>query len=249
VLVTSVWEDGQTSYHARVPLDVGATDIEGLAITVGPGIEIPGRVQWEGSAPGKDADLRVALRPSEEDNYMFMRGGMAEVKADGKFTLKNVPDGEYRIRVFQSAEDCYLKSARSGGYEVLQDGITISEGKIPGPLEVVLNCSGGVVEGVVFDDQQQPATGARVVLAPEGDRRSQTHLFKSTSPDQYGHFVINGLAPGDYKLFAWEEVEPGAYEDPEFLKKYEGKGKPLQVAEGARQSVQLQLIPAEKSLE
>lgn len=33
------------------------------------------------------------------------------------------------------------------------------------------------------------------------------------------------IAPGAYKLFAWEDVETGAYKDPEFLKAFEALGE------------------------
>jgi protocatechuate 3,4-dioxygenase beta subunit len=244
-LVASVW-DGQSSNQARIPVDVGAADVENLTVIVGPGVDIPGRLVWEDPTGGEGTTPRVYLQPKEEG--IFYGGGMGEVKAEGGFTLKNVSDGDYRVNLADAPETCYLKSARLGGDDVLQDGLSISGGKIPGVLEIVLNCNGGTIEGVVLNDQQQPVTSARVVLVPDVERRSQTQLFKTTSPDQYGRFTLKGIAPGDYKLFAWEEVEYGAYEDPDFLKRYEDRGKAVSVAEGSRETVSLSLIPADKTL-
>jgi len=243
-LVASVWE-GQSSYQARVPVDVGAADIENLNVTVGPGVDIPGRLLWDDPAQSKETTPHVYLEPQEEG--ILYRGGMGEVKADGRFTLKNVSDGEYRVRLMDTPEACFVKSARLGGDDVLQDGISVSGGKIPGALEMVLDCAGGTIDGVVLNDQQQPVTGARVVLVPDVGRRGQTQLFKATTPDQYGRFTIKGIAPGDYKLFAWEEVEYGAYEDADFLKRYEDDGKAVSIAEGSRESASLPLIPADKT--
>jgi hypothetical protein len=31
------------------------------------------------------------------------------------------------------------------------------------------------------------------------------------------------VPPGSYKLFAWDDVEPGIWWDPDFLKNYEDK--------------------------
>ncbi len=61
---------------------------------------------------------------------------------------------------------------------------------------------------------------------------------------QNGQFSVRGIAPGDYKLFAWEAIEEGAYQDPEFLRPYEERGKPIHVDEGSRLNSQLQLILA-----
>ena len=54
------------------------------------------------------------------------------------------------------------------------------------------------------------------------------------------------LAPGNYQLFAWEQVDmKAAMYDPEFRQPFEGKAQTVEVEVEAKQkaSVQLQLIP------
>ena len=82
------------------------------------------------------------------------------------------------------------------------------------------------------------------MLIPD-TRRDRQQFYKNAATDQYGHFNIKGIAPGNYKLFAWEDVEPGAAEDPEFLKPYENKGQAFSIEEKSRHNAQLELIPAE----
>jgi hypothetical protein len=60
---------------------------------------------------------------------------------------------------------------------------------------------------------------------------------------------VPGLPPGDYKLFAWEELEGESFKDPDFLKTFESRGKPVRVREREQQAVQLELIPAEEKPE
>jgi hypothetical protein len=43
-------------------------------------------------------------------------------------------------------------------------------------------------------------------------------------------------------LFSWDEVEEGAWEDPDFLKAFEGKGEKVTVQEGDAKSVNLTTI-------
>lgn len=52
------------------------------------------------------------------------------------------------------------------------------------------------------------------------------------------------IAPGAYKLFAWEDVETGAYKDPEFLKAFEALGERTTIQENSHESAELKLIPA-----
>src|SRR5260370_27456722 len=62
--------------------------------------------------------------------------------------------------------------------------------------------------------------------------------------DECGRFVLQGIAAGDYKLLAWEDVEADASQDSEFLSALEGKGAPFTVGELSRQSANVKLIPA-----
>jgi hypothetical protein len=80
------------------------------------------------------------------------------------------------------------------------------------------------------------------VLVPEPSRRNQSSLFKEQATDQYGHFELRGIAPGDYKVFSWEEAESGAWEDPEFLKPFEEKGEKISLQENDQKTLNLTAI-------
>ena len=172
---------------------------------------------------------------------------MMTVNPDATFTFKNVADGDYSVRVGDTPEDCFLSSATIRGEDVLGAGLTISGGRSPGELDITLNCAGAILEGAVATELGAPAPGATVALVPEGERRVMSHLFKTASSDQYGRFEIKGVAPGNYRLFAWDRIESGAYQDPEFLRRYELQGKPLTVGEGHKLEIQLELISTGKA--
>jgi hypothetical protein len=137
-----------------------------------------------------------------------------------------------------------LKAARLGGVDVLEEGLHLT-GPPENPLELVLSAATGQVQGVVLDEERKPVTGTRVVLVPEPRRRKRTELFKETLTDQYGRFTLRGAPPGEYKLFAWEELDFGGYQDPEFLKPYEEQGETVRIDEGSQLSVELKVIRAE----
>jgi hypothetical protein len=104
-----------------------------------------------------------------------------------------------------------------------------------------MSANGGQVEGQVQDDKSQPAQGAMVTLVPVGARRDD--LFNVAGTDTSGHFKIVGIAPGSYRLYAWDGADVNAVRyDPDYVKPFEGSGQSVQVSEGGRENVSLKLI-------
>jgi hypothetical protein len=81
-------------------------------------------------------------------------------------------------------------------------------------------------------------------VVPNAPRRQRGDLYKFVSTDDLGSFQLRGLAPGEYKLFAFERVEEGAWQDPEFIKLFEDLGTSLRVDEGMRLTMDSKLILA-----
>jgi hypothetical protein len=55
------------------------------------------------------------------------------------------------------------------------------------------------------------------------------------------------IAPGEYQLFAWEDAEAGAPEDPEFRKRFQTRAVTVKVGVNDRLEVQLRAISVVKS--
>jgi len=167
----------------------------------------------------------------------------ASVKQDSSFTLENVPVDTYRVTVSGLPENFYMKAIRMGDADALDAGLDLTHGA-SGALDIEISPNGGQVEGAVQKEDSKPAGGSIVLLVPDSHRQ-QFNLFKTATADQLGHFSLKGIAPGDYKLFAFEQMEWGAYQDPEFLKLYEDQGKAVAIREGSRETAQLKVIPDE----
>ncbi|MBI3668020.1 MAG: carboxypeptidase regulatory-like domain-containing protein [Acidobacteria bacterium] len=238
-------KDGSRTYRGRLPLEVANSNIDGIKLLLNAGLDLAGRIRMEGEGRLDPEALGLWLQPRDQSQF---GGEGGQVKPDGTFSIPGLAPGAYAVHVGNLPEDFYLKSARLGDEEVLEAGLDLSRFEsAPGLLEVVVSSKGGRIDGVVSNDKQKPAGGAQVVLIPESRRRSRTDLFKSTPTDQNGRFTLRGIPPGEYKLFAWEDIERGAYQDPEFLKPFEERGHACQVQAGGAQAVELQLIQADES--
>ena len=100
------------------------------------------------------------------------------------------------------------------------------------------------MEGIVQDGAGKPVVGATVVLAPPENRRQNRVLFHQAFTDKTGRFTLHNIAPGNYKLFSWQQALPAnTWYNPGFMSKYEASGRPISVAQDGNVTEQLKVIP------
>ena len=232
------WVDEGRRYQAFQNIDVGNADVEGIGLTLAPGMPLNGRVTWDGQPTSEQNRLMLSLRGADG---AFSYGGHAMVTTQWTFLLTDVYELTYRVGVFGLCNDCYLKAIRYGGSTSSEDTFTPARGS-NSPLEVTISSKGARVRGSVTDADNLPAVGVWVILVPDQAHRAFTRLYKSASTDQNGRFELRGIAPGDYKLFSWEEAESGSWEDPEFVKPFEGKGERISLQDSDQKTLNLTAI-------
>jgi len=239
--LSAYWFDEGKSYVAKQNIEVGNADVEGVTLTIAPGTTINGRVIWDGKPSLEGDELSVSVYSPEQ---IMDFGSAARLSPNGAFTLKDIPESTYQLFVNGISKDCYVKAIRYGMADALYDGFTVQRGT-DASLEVTLSSRGARVQGTVTDADGLPLAGVWVVLVPEEAHRGQMQMYKETTTDQYGHFELRGISPGDYKLFSWDQVENGAWQDSEFLKPFESKGEEIELQEGDQKTVNLTAIKTE----
>ncbi len=240
--LSAFWFEDGRRYQARQSIEVGNANVEGVNLTIMPGIAVSGRIVWDGK-PSLDRDeLLVSISPA--DSRISFNSPARVVGS--LFVLKDVFDGNYRLSVLGQSKDCYIQSIRYGANEALEGGFTVVRGT-QSSLEVTISSRGARVEGAVTDQDKLPITGVWVVLVPDQARRDQPRLYRKVATDQFGHYLLRGIAPGDYKVFCWDEVEDGAWEDPEFVKTYEDRGQKISVQEADAKTADVVAIRTKSS--
>jgi len=169
--------------------------------------------------------------------------GRAEPSAQqpGLFTESNVPPGDYRLDILNLPIGGYIKSARMGTVDVLANGINIGEPDSARPIEVVISTQGAALDGVVLNERREPLSRVTVALVPESSKRLRPELYKASFTDAAGKFRISGIAPGDYSVFAWEDVETSAWKDPDFLQPFENQATKVHAVEGGKQTLEIRV--------
>jgi hypothetical protein len=131
-----------------------------------------------------------------------------------------------------------LKSVRMGDRPLAQPRIDAAE-KLE-PLTIVLGADTGELEGAVENSKGDPVARARVD-AIAADRLDWN---RSAFSDEKGQFSITDLPPGQYKIFAWENVPDGAPQDPEFRKPFEKQSAPASIEPKSRANLKITAISA-----
>ena len=240
--LSAYWFDEGRRYLARQSIEVGNADVEGVSLAITSGIQINGRIVWDGK-PSLDRDeLLVNIVPADSK---ISFDAPARVRGSA-FILKDVFEGTYRFAVRGQSKDCYIKSVHYGASDALESGFAVVRGTQPS-LEVTISSQGARVQGAVTDKDKLSLPGIWVVLVPDGTRRDQSRLYQKVATDQYGHYLLRGIAPGDYKIFCWDEVEDGAWEDPDFLRVFEDRGQKITVEDADSKTVDLVAIQTKPS--
>jgi hypothetical protein len=136
----------------------------------------------------------------------------------------------------------YIKSIRLGAKDLLTNTLHI-ERDIEGQVQILIGTDGGVLEGKAFNDQQAPALNATIVLVPELPLLRRWDLYRNVATDLNGRFKLSGIAPGDYKVFAWEEVEENRWTDPQFVAPNEFRGKFVHIEPSGTENLEVIVIP------
>jgi hypothetical protein len=192
----------------------------------------------------------VSLQFQPRENLpSLVRGGLLpgpRLDADGVLNLSNLVEGQFSIiGVAGLPADAYVSEIRMDSRNVSDDGIINIAGNSQLNMEVTISRGGGSIQGTVQDSKHNPVAAVRITLIPDPPRRGNLMFYKTTMSTAMGTFTLNGVAPGSYKIFAWEQIPNGAEQDSDFMREYDLLGTSINVTAGLAQSnILLTPIPA-----
>ena len=249
-----VFVDGLT---VRTPVEVRNGDVDGLSLAITSGLDIPVNVTFDGTPPAKLPPV-TNLNVSLWRNPTLLNAPSMPATAGNPPVLRNIAPGNYHVYVapiltslgganpvnVQPAwQGAYVKSMRLGDMDVLNGGLRL-ERQPEGPLDIVIGANPGSLQGQVVNERREPVIGAVVTLFANSpaDRLYRTDMYKVTSTDTAGGFQLQGLRPGDYRVFAWENIEKGTWIDSAFLRQHEERGVTIRIDEGQGQAATIPVV-------
>src|SRR5262249_36596203 len=145
--------------------------------------------------------------------------------------------GTYQLSIPGIPAPFFVQAARFGdGPNLMERGISLPHGTTES-IEIMIAENGGEVRGTV-----RQAFASYVVLVPEGHVGLRPDLYKVVQTDNNGAYVIGGIAPGAYRLYAWDSVSGNPFFDSEYLTPLIPLGIPVTIETGTVREVELSLL-------
>lgn len=173
---------------------------------MGRGGQIIGQFVLEnGQVPKEAAKFYVMLQPIGSARLGSV-GRPNRPDNEGRFTIKQVPNGTFRLSASLADAPYYLKSVMLGDTDVLESGIPVESGGEVRDVVVVLSDAVATVRGRVLGPKG-PLPGASVTfvsvdLLTAPDPSALSRGMSGATTDQRGQFEIKAIRPGRYLLAA-----------------------------------------------
>jgi protocatechuate 3,4-dioxygenase beta subunit len=225
---------GNIPFVVKTELIVGDRPIQNLEIPVTVPFELKGKVEAEPSPELKLTSVRVILTGAD---HITSALPMATATADGGLTLPNVVPGRYWIQFTGIPSTHYIREIRVGDQAAASDEVEISG---PGAaLTIALGLAKSELSGTVRNEKGEPVPGATVTAVANPMRAFRN---RGTRTDANGAFQLKNLAPGDYRIIAFDAVDVTALENEEFVKPFVSKMKPVKTEDGGSQTLDLSVV-------
>jgi hypothetical protein len=235
-VLTATVDGGQTG---RMRVRLGERDLDGVELKMEKTGDLLATILLDGEP--WHSTPRFATTLGIEDLENDLTSG-ARLEPDGSVTIANLPPGTFRPYLYNLPPGCYLKTATFGEVDVIENRLKL-DGASSATLKVLVSSKAASLHGIVRDSRNGTVQRAAVVLVP--NRRDRRELYSMAVTNENGEFEFASVAPGEYKVFAWESIDQYAWMDPSVIAQFEDQGRALRFEELSKEAIDVPLIPAE----
>ncbi len=214
-----------TDLWAQADVDVAGADVDGVTLTLAPGMTVSGRVVFDATSlpPPDPATVRLTLTPPPTGGPA-LGAPATEVQADGTFAFKGIAPGSYlffgNAGTTTAQPGWMMKTAMLSGRDVLDTPFDVVPNLDVGDLVVTFTDRVTKLTGMVSDQAGRPVPTYSVIAFstdPAWWRDQSRRVRAPARPASDGRFTLSGLPPGEYYLAVLSDFPPNDWSTPAFL--------------------------------
>jgi hypothetical protein len=238
------------SFYAELPITVGSTHVDGVSLSLQPGMRLTGRVVFEGAAPppapARLQQIALTIRPVFGEPGPMTAIGETRVDAEGRFTTSAYAPGRYRLASWTiPGTEWRLASFRIGAADAVGQAFTINDRDL-NDVVMTFTDRNTTVSGDVRAADANGSPEAIVVLFPADVQAwiasgMSPHRVVSAPTSPTGAYQLQIILPGDYLMVAIPpETVPDV--DADFVKKFGSSAIRISFAAGDTKTQPLTLV-------
>ncbi len=211
------------SMYCHVPITVSDRDVDGVVVELAPGPDIEGLIRIDGDGHfAKPQKLGIVGDWSPQ---------FVTANEDGTFRWTNLVPQVHFLN-YAPPDGSYAKSIQFNHQPVKNRVIDLTSGSA-GTLEIVVAPNAATISATV-----PGAKNATVALWNDSTSDAQ-------QPDATGVVTFKSLAPGEYRIAAWQNIDRQYLNIPEFRALFDARK--ITLTEGSHETVELKPIPKSAS--
>jgi len=230
-----------------------AANLDNVHLSVAPTVSIPVVVHLQPHASGAGSNsaapaneerppVSVALLPTQPNAAEIFSGFERSGAVGGRngMVLHNVESGSYTVNLIPQPP-WYVVSATYGQTNALYDDITVASGQAY-PLDITMRDDGASLSVSVRVPDNTNSPRAAVVIVPQPATKPTPHVLRNVLSTS----TVSGLAPGEYFVFAFDNLDQIEYTNPDALAAYASQAAHVTLSANQQAQVSVDLIPAGK---
>ena len=219
---------------ANLRVTVGADNLDNVLLVTSRGAIARGIVTTdEGTAPPmRPEQVSLFARMTEPDTMMMMPGE-AKVHPDWTFEMTGLSESRLIGGGVAEEPDWGVKAVLHNGIDVIDTPIDFVPGQTVEGFEIVLSRKRTELSGQISGERGAPETDATVIVFSDDPARwgFGTRYVRTARPNQDGRYTLRGMPPHDYLIVVVKELEPGQFQDPEFLESMRPQAQRISLGE------------------
>jgi hypothetical protein len=214
-----VREGRQEGLYGELAIEVASADLNNLKVPVNKLPDIPVLVS---GATSPQVIVQLLLKGGQQVMHL------SNADPNGQIIIRAVTPGTYRVVVQQYAAHACVTGITSGSVDLMREALVVSAGSSVPPIQVVdsSNCATLSVSA---------NTEAYLIITSNLEGFNTQFPFRTNAQGT----TIPDLAPGEYKIYAFDDVQDLEYANPEVMRNY--KGQTVELEAGQKASVQLEV--------